>query len=145
MDAILNSDDVDLVMKQFFSFVDGDTLVSTQALGNQGRLLSRTARYAGKAMANVELYACWQGHIWEESLNAGFRYLRRIARQGGDGRSLPLSGIVRGFAETVGFLEENRPDLTIREDNLRCSSKRMRSAAQALWRSFSTPSGIMCR
>lgn len=65
-----------------------------------------------------KLYTCWQGRIREESLNAGFRYLRRIARQGGDGRSLPLSGIVRGFAETVGFLEENRPDLTICEDDL---------------------------
>ena len=52
LDAIQNADDVDLVMKQFFSFVDGDTLVSTQALGNQGRLLSRAARYAG--MAKIE-------------------------------------------------------------------------------------------
>lgn len=47
MDAVRNADDVDLVMKQFFAFVGGDTLVSTQALGSQGKLLSRAARYAG--------------------------------------------------------------------------------------------------
>lgn len=41
------ADDVDVVMKRFFDFVDGDVLVSTDALGNQMHLITRAARYAG--------------------------------------------------------------------------------------------------
>lgn len=45
--AVECADDVDLVMQAFFRFVQDDVLVSTQALGNQGKLLSRAARYSG--------------------------------------------------------------------------------------------------
>lgn len=31
-----------------------------------------------------KVYACWQGRVREESLSAGFRYLRRTAQRGGD-------------------------------------------------------------
>ena len=46
-EAVTSADDVDLVIKAFFRFVQDDVLVSTQALGNQGKLLSRAARYSG--------------------------------------------------------------------------------------------------
>lgn len=45
--VIENSDEVDQVMPKFFGFVGNDVLVSTGALGNQAKLLSRAARYAG--------------------------------------------------------------------------------------------------
>ena len=45
--AVECADDVDLVIQAFFRFVQDDVLVSTQALGNQGKLLSRAARYSG--------------------------------------------------------------------------------------------------
>ena len=41
------AEDVDLVMKKFFAFVGDDVLVSTDALGEQWKLLSRAARYTG--------------------------------------------------------------------------------------------------
>lgn len=39
--------DVDQIMTEFFSFVENNVLVSTDALGNQAKLISRAARYAG--------------------------------------------------------------------------------------------------
>lgn len=42
------ADDVDLVIEKFFSFVGKDVLVSTEALGSQGKLLIRAARYSGR-------------------------------------------------------------------------------------------------
>lgn len=52
---VLNSaEDVDQVMDKFFSFVENDILVSTDALGNQAKLISRAARYAGmKSIPNL--------------------------------------------------------------------------------------------
>ena len=47
LEALEECRDVDQVMPQFFAFVGGDVLVSTGALGNQARLISRAARYAG--------------------------------------------------------------------------------------------------
>ncbi|MGM9602461.1 MAG: hypothetical protein ACI3W5_12885 [Faecousia sp.] len=47
LSVIESAEDVDLVMPKFFSFVGDDTLVSTGALGNQAKLISRAARYAG--------------------------------------------------------------------------------------------------
>lgn len=41
------ADDVDLVMTRFFEFVGNDVLVSTGALGEQAKLISRAARYSG--------------------------------------------------------------------------------------------------
>ena len=46
-EAVESADDVDLAMRRFFDFVQGDVLVSTQALGNQGKLISRAAPYTG--------------------------------------------------------------------------------------------------
>lgn len=49
-----SAEDVDQVMKKFFSFVGNDTLVSTDALGTQAKLISRAARYTGmKSIANL--------------------------------------------------------------------------------------------
>lgn len=47
LEAVESADDVDLVMRRFFDFAQDDVLVSTQALGNQGKLISRAARYTG--------------------------------------------------------------------------------------------------
>ena len=47
LSVIESADDVDLVMTQFFNFVAEDILVSTDALGNQAKLISRAARYSG--------------------------------------------------------------------------------------------------
>lgn len=43
------AEDVDLIMKRFFEFVGDDVLISTDALGEQAKLISRAARYAGMA------------------------------------------------------------------------------------------------
>jgi len=48
--------DVDLAMKDFFAFVENDTLVSTSALGNQAKLISRAARYAGMRKIENEFF-----------------------------------------------------------------------------------------
>ena len=52
---VLNSArDVDQVMSKFFSFVGDDVLVSTDALRNQERLITRAARYSGmKSIPNM--------------------------------------------------------------------------------------------
>lgn len=52
---ILNSaEDIDQVMYKFFSFVENNILVSTDALGNQAKLISRAARYSGmKSIPNL--------------------------------------------------------------------------------------------
>ena len=47
IETIDNAEDVDLVLVKFFEFVGDDVLVSTGALGNQAKLISRAARYAG--------------------------------------------------------------------------------------------------
>lgn len=45
--VINGAEDVDLVMKKFFTFVAQDTLISTDAMGNQAKCISRLARYSG--------------------------------------------------------------------------------------------------
>ena len=45
--VIEDADDVDLVMNRFFDFVGDDVLVSTDAFGNQAKLITRAARYTG--------------------------------------------------------------------------------------------------
>ena len=47
LSVIEGAEDVDLIMPKFFAFVGNDVLVSTGALGNQAKLISRAARYAG--------------------------------------------------------------------------------------------------
>lgn len=47
VEVIETADDVDIVMLKFFDFVGNDVLVSTGALGNQAKLISRAARYTG--------------------------------------------------------------------------------------------------
>lgn len=39
--------DVDQVISRFFDFIGNDVLISTEALGNQAKLISRAARYSG--------------------------------------------------------------------------------------------------
>lgn len=53
---IESAEDVDQVMPKFFAFVGDDVLVSTGALGNQAKLLSRAARYAGMREIKNEFY-----------------------------------------------------------------------------------------
>ena len=54
--VIESAEDVDQVMEKFFSFVGEDVLVSTGALGNQAKLISRAARYAGMKEIKNEFY-----------------------------------------------------------------------------------------
>ena len=54
--TIEEAEDVDLVLQKFFDFVGEDVLVSTAALGNQSKLLSRAARYAGMREIKNECY-----------------------------------------------------------------------------------------
>lgn len=56
LSVIESAEDVDLVMPKFFAFVDDDVLVSTGALGNQAKLISRAARYAGMREIKNEFY-----------------------------------------------------------------------------------------
>ena len=65
-----------------------------------------------------KLAECWGNLLTPEWLSAGFRYLRRVARSGGTGQTLPLSGILRGFAEQAHFLQEDAYDFGQRQDDL---------------------------
>ena len=56
LEVIESAEDVDLVMPEFFAFVGDDVLVSTGALGNQAKLISRAARYAGIKEIKNEFY-----------------------------------------------------------------------------------------
>lgn len=47
LSVIESAEDVDLVIPKFFAFVGDDVLITTGALGNQAKLISRAARYAG--------------------------------------------------------------------------------------------------
>ncbi len=56
LSVIESAEDVDLVMPKFFAFVESDVLVSTGALGNQAKLISRASRYAGMKEIKNEFY-----------------------------------------------------------------------------------------
>ena len=56
IETLESADDVDLVMPRFFEFVGDDVLVSTGALGNQAKLISRAARYAGMTEIKNEFF-----------------------------------------------------------------------------------------
>lgn len=56
LSVIESAEDVDQVMPKFFAFVEDDILVSTGALGNQAKLISRAARYAGMKEIKNEFY-----------------------------------------------------------------------------------------
>ena len=56
LSVIESAEDVDQVMPKFFTFVEDDILVSTGALGNQAKLISRAARYAGMKEIKNEFY-----------------------------------------------------------------------------------------
>ena len=55
-EVIEAADDVDLVLPRFFEFVGNDVLVSTGALGEQAKLISRAARYSGMKKINNAFY-----------------------------------------------------------------------------------------
>lgn len=54
--VIESAEDVDLVMPKFFEFVGDSILVSTEALGNQAKIITRAARYAGMNEIKNEFY-----------------------------------------------------------------------------------------
>lgn len=56
VEVIETADDVDIVMLKFFDFVGNDVLVSTGALGNQAKLISRAARYSGMKEIKNEFF-----------------------------------------------------------------------------------------
>lgn len=95
---------------------------------------------AGNMISFARLWECWKGVLQEERLNAGFRQMRRTARSGRDGYSLPLSGILRDFADLTGFLAEGVPDCAARakkqlylcwEDTKKLPSLLLAEAAQS--------------
>ena len=56
LSVIEGAEDVDQVMQKFFAFVGDAVLVSTEALGNQAKLISRAARYSGMKAIPNEFY-----------------------------------------------------------------------------------------
>ena len=56
LSVIEGAEDVDLVMARFFEFVGNSVLVSTEALGNQKKLLCRAVRYSGMKQLPNPLY-----------------------------------------------------------------------------------------
>lgn len=56
LEVIELAEDVDFVMPRFFDFVGEHVLISTGALGNQAKLISRAARYAGIKEIKNEFY-----------------------------------------------------------------------------------------
>ena len=56
LSVIENAEAVTSVIPKFFAFVGDDVLISTDALGNQFKLLSRAARYAG--MSEIKNAIC---------------------------------------------------------------------------------------
>ena len=87
----------------------------------------------GNMISFARLWACWKGVLQEERLNAGFRQLRRTARSGRDGYSLPLSGILRDFAELTGFLAEGfRIALPGRRSSYICAGRTRKSCRPCL-------------
>ena len=54
--TIESAEDVDLVMPKFFEFVGDNILVSTEALGNQAKIITRAVRYAGMNEIKNEFY-----------------------------------------------------------------------------------------
>lgn len=56
LSVIESAEDVDFVMPKFFAFVGNDVLVSTDALGNQAKLISRACRYSGIKEIKNEFY-----------------------------------------------------------------------------------------
>lgn len=67
----------------------------------------------------AQLYQCWQGYIDNETFNAGFKYLRRAARSGGDGFALALSSVITEFLQLTHFLDQNAHDIQTRTDDLK--------------------------
>ena len=56
LSVIEGAEDVDQVMRKFFGFVGDAVLVSTEALGNQAKLISRAARHTGMKAIPNEFY-----------------------------------------------------------------------------------------
>lgn len=56
LSVIESAEDVDQVMPKFFAFAGDDVLVSTGALGNQAKLITRAARYTGMKGIKNEFY-----------------------------------------------------------------------------------------
>lgn len=56
VEVIEEAEDVDLVLPRFFAFAGSDILLSTGALGNQSKLLSRAARYSGMREISNEFF-----------------------------------------------------------------------------------------
>jgi hypothetical protein len=56
LSVIEGADDVDQVMIRFFDFTEDAVLVSTGALGNQAKLISRAARYTGLKRISNEFF-----------------------------------------------------------------------------------------
>jgi len=70
-----------------------------------------------KILADVDkakLYEQWSDIVEGPPFSAGFRFIRGCAR----GANLPLSEILRGFCDKIGFLDESAEDFEIRKNDL---------------------------
>ncbi len=66
----------------------------------------------------AKLVECWKGCVSADELSVGFKYLREIARSGGTGQTLSLSGVLREFAAQIGFLQKGVANWAVRQDDL---------------------------
>lgn len=62
----------------------------------------------------AKLYECWKDITDASDFNTGFKYLRSCAKGG----MVPLSEIIRGFCDKIGFLAENADDPEARRIDL---------------------------
>lgn len=52
----------------------------------------------------AKLYDCWKGLIDDSTFASGFKYLRSVARSGGDAKRYPLNAVLNHFLTQIGFL-----------------------------------------
>lgn len=74
-----------------------------------------------KILVNIDkaqLFECWQHYTDKAGFTNGFKYLRQVARSGGDGFALPLSGVIQEFLTRIAFLNPESEDYQERMDDL---------------------------
>lgn len=66
----------------------------------------------------AQLFECWQDYTDRAGFTNGFKYLRQVARSGGDGYALPLSEVIQEFLTRINFLGPECEDYQVRYDDL---------------------------
>ncbi len=71
----------------------------------------------------AKIYNCWKDYIDSDYINAGFRYLRKVARTGGNRSVIKLTDIILNFIKETDFLNEKYVDVDIRRNDVDCLYK----------------------